>query len=48
MNTNNLKIYMRVDAKGNVIPGSAVRRKKKPRIGKWVEVSNSNICCSEV
>ncbi len=48
MNTNAIKIYVRLDAKGNIIPGTAVRRKKKPKIGRWKEISATlNVCCEE-
>lgn len=39
------KIYIRIDGKGNLIPGSAIKRNQKPKIGKWKEVEPTNVCC---
>lgn len=40
-----LKAFMRVDGMGRVVPSTLVYRKKKPVIGKWIEVE-PNTCCS--
>lgn len=41
---NRMKLYTRLDAQNNKIPGSSVKRLKMPRTGKWVE-ETVNICC---
>lgn len=40
-----LKAYVRYDGNGRVVAGSLVFRKKKPKNGRWVEIS-SNLCCN--
>jgi len=43
MNNRN-RLFTRLDAQNNKIPGSSVERLKMPRTGKWVEEA-VNICC---
>lgn len=40
-----LKAYVRYDGSGRVVAGSLIFRKKKPKNGRWSEVS-SNLCCN--
>lgn len=40
-----LKAYVRFDGSGRIVAGSLILRKKKPKIGKWVEIS-SHECCN--
>ena len=42
---NRDKVFTRLDAKGNRIPGSSVQRKVMPRVGSWVEDDPVNKCC---
>lgn len=39
------KLYARLDANGRVVPGQIVARLKKPRIGRWIEIT-SQVCCT--
>ena len=41
----NLKCFVRLDGNLRVVSGSAIYRRKMPKVGKWVEI-NSNICCT--
>jgi hypothetical protein len=41
-----LKAFVRYDGSGRVVSGSLVFRKKKPKNGRWVEITK-NECCSE-
>lgn len=41
------KLFARIDADGRVIPSTLVRRLRKPRIGRWVEIANANVCCPD-
>ncbi len=38
------KLFIRIDAQGRSIPGSAVFRNSMPKIGRWIEVEG-NTCC---
>lgn len=40
-----LKAFVRYDGSGRVVAGSLVFRKKKPKNGRWSEIS-SNLCCN--
>lgn len=42
-----MKTFIRIDASGRVIPGSIIKTKKKPTIGRWKEIQQ-NICCNPV
>ncbi len=39
------KAYIRIDASGRIVPGSVVLRTRKPRIGRWIEIT-ADVCCS--
>lgn len=41
---NRTHIYTRLDAQNNKIPGSSVRRKVMPKVGRWVQ-EDVNECC---
>lgn len=41
-----LKAYVRYDGSGRVVSGSLVFRKKKPKNGRWGEITK-NLCCNE-
>ncbi len=43
---NNLKLFMLVDSRGIVVPGSGVLRLKKPATGRWLEVGSPYLCCT--
>lgn len=45
--SNQEKVYARIDRSGRVIPSTLVRRKQKPKTGRWVEVGDANVCCTE-
>lgn len=38
------RYFYRIDAKGNPVPGSLIKRKQTPKNGVWREVPR-NICC---
>lgn len=38
------RYFYRIDAKGNPVPGSLIKRKQRPLNGVWREVTR-NICC---
>lgn len=42
---NKKKIFTRLDAQNNRIPGSSVERMQMPKTGKWVEDTPYNQCC---
>lgn len=39
-----LKAYVRYDGSGRVVAGSLILRKKKPKVGKWVEIPAYECC----
>ena len=39
-----LKSYARLDGSGRVVNSSIVQRQKKPRVGKWIEVTTYQCC----
>lgn len=39
------KTFVKLDAYGNLIPGSSIKAPSKPKIGKWKEL-DSNVCCA--
>jgi hypothetical protein len=41
-----LKAFVRYDGSGRVVSGSLVFRKKKPKNGRWVEITK-NECCTD-
>ena len=44
MDKKDLKLYVRLDGSGRVIPSSSVLRKKMPKNGKWIEVAAYECC----
>ena len=42
---NNLKAFVRIDGKQNVVAGSLILRKKRPTVGRWQEIE-VNQCCT--
>ena len=47
-NTNRpLKDYVRFDGTGIIVPSSLILRRKKPKVGKWVEIPAYE-CCNYV
>jgi hypothetical protein len=44
-NTNRpLKAYVRFDGTGRIVPSSLILRRKKPKVGKWVEIPAYECC----
>jgi len=41
-----LKAFVRYDGSGRVVSGSLIFRKKKPKNGRWSEITK-NLCCTE-
>lgn len=41
-----LKAFVRYDGSGRVVSGSLVFRKKKPKNGRWGEITK-NLCCTD-
>jgi len=39
-----MKAFVRIDASGRIIPGQVVLRLRKPRIGRWIQIT-SDVCC---
>lgn len=46
-NDRRLRAFVRYDGSGRVVPGSMVLRKKKPRVGRWNEITTYE-CCNDV
>lgn len=42
-----LRAFVRFDGSGRVIPGSLVLRRKKPKVGRWQEITTYE-CCNDV
>ena len=42
-----LKAYVRFDGTGRIVPSSLILRRKKPKVGKWVEIPAYE-CCNYV
>ena len=42
-----LKAYVRFDGTGRIVPSSRILRRKKPKVGKWVEIPAYE-CCNPV
>jgi hypothetical protein len=45
-NKRDLRAYVRFDGSGRVVAGSLVLRRKKPKVGKWMEIQTYE-CCDE-
>jgi len=43
-NRKDLKAFVRYDGSGRVVPSSLILRRKKPRVGKWVEIPPYECC----
>ena len=43
-NKKDLKAYVRFDGSGRVVAGSLVLRRKKPKVGKWMEIQTYECC----
>lgn len=43
-NNQRLKAYVRFDGSGRVVAGSLILRRKKPKVGKWVEIQAYECC----
>lgn len=46
-NRKDLKAYVRFDGTGRVVPSSLILRRKKPKVGKWVEIPAYE-CCNPI
>lgn len=44
-NNTRLREFVRVDAMGRVIPGTNIARKRRPNLGRWIEITNE-LCCT--
>jgi hypothetical protein len=42
-----LKAFVRFDGTGRIVPSSLILRRKKPKVGKWVEIPAYE-CCNYV
>ena len=45
-NNERLKAFVRYDGTGRVVASSLILRKKKPKVGRWVEIQAYE-CCNE-
>lgn len=43
-NKKDLKAFVRFDGSGRIVPGSLILRRKKPKVGNWVEISAYECC----
>jgi len=43
-NKKDLKGYVRFDGRKRIVPSSLILRKKKPKIGRWIEVPAFECC----
>jgi hypothetical protein len=46
INSRPLKAYVRFDGSGRIVAGSLILRRKKPKVGKWVEIPAYE-CCNQ-
>jgi hypothetical protein len=44
INSRPLKAYVRFDGSGRIVPSSLILRRKKPKVGKWVEIPAYECC----
>lgn len=44
-NKRELRAYARYDGLGRLVSGSLIWRKKKPKVGTWVEITQAYECC---
>ena len=47
-NKKSLKAFVRFDGSGRVVAGSLILRKKKPKVGRWTEISARECCDANV
>ena len=47
MSTNQLKAWIRFDGNKNVVAGSLILRRTKPKVGTWLQVTY-NLCCENL
>lgn len=43
-NQRDLKAYVRIDGSGRVVASSLILRRKKPKVGKWLEIPAYECC----
>lgn len=43
-NKRDLKAFVRFDGTGRIVPSSLILRKRKPKVGKWVEIPAYECC----
>lgn len=46
-NKKDLRAYVRIDGSGRVVAGSLILRRKKPKVGKWLEIKTYE-CCDNI
>ena len=39
-----LKGFVRIDGSGRIVAGSLILRRKKPKVGKWIEIPAYECC----
>jgi len=44
INKRPLKAFVRFDGTGRIVPSSLILRRKKPKVGKWVEIPAYECC----
>jgi hypothetical protein len=44
-NKRDLKAFVRIDGQNRVVAGSLIFRRKKPTVGRWIEI-NAYECCN--
>ena len=44
INSRPLKAYVRFDGSGRIVAGSLILRRKKPKVGEWVEIPAYECC----
>jgi len=40
-----LRVFVKLDRAGNVVPGILLSRVKQPKSGRWLEII-ANVCCT--
>ena len=43
-NKRDLKAFVRFDGTGRIVPSSLILRRKKPKVGKWMEIPAYECC----
>ena len=44
INNRPLKAFVRFDGTGRIVPSSLILRRKKPKVGKWLEIPAYECC----